>query len=234
MRPAPDAPVVNGNRGRPSPPRPHRRALASRLSPGHLLMIVAGLLAALMNYSLLRSRDDTVQVAVATQDIHPGDELSGAVGTARVRVDDGVLPALVAPRELKTGQVATVFVPEGEPLRRSDLRDPAASNGLRAMSVPIDPAHAVAGDLEAGDRVDVITVLKGGARYIAMNVEVIAARSAGAGGALPGVGTNSVTLAVDAQTALRLATAIRADAVELIRSTGAMPVSLTADGQPER
>lgn len=198
-------------------------------------MIVAGLLAALLNYSLLRGGDDTIQIAVATQDIHPGDEVtSDVVGAARVQIDDGVLAALVPADELDARQVAAAFVAEGEPLLHSDLRDPAAANGLRAMSVPIDPAHAVAGDLQAGDRVDVIEVVEGGARYIAVDLEVIAARTGGTGGALPGVGTHSVTLAVDAHTALRIATGIRADAVELIRSTGATPVALTAHGQPER
>ena len=41
-----------------------------------------------------------------------------------------------------------------------DVRLPAAPQRLRAMSIPIDSEHAVGGDLVAGDRIDLISVVE--------------------------------------------------------------------------
>ena len=41
----------------------HRRALTSRVSTGHVVMVVAGLLGALLTLSALRAADDTRPVA---------------------------------------------------------------------------------------------------------------------------------------------------------------------------
>ena len=91
------------------------------------------------------------------------------------------------------------------------------------MSVPVDPEHAVGGALRVGDRVDVIEVQEDRATYVAIGLEVIGINESGSGGALDGLGSYSVTVAVDDATALRLAAAIRADRFELVRSTGAEP-----------
>ncbi len=197
-------------------------------------MLVAGCLAAVLNYGLLRGADATRQVAVAAVDLHPGDRLSAdAVRLVEVPADTS-LPGLLTPGDVAAleGGVLSTRVVAGEPVRAGDLREEAATDGLRAMSIPIESGHAVDGALRAGDRVDVIEVGEGGARYLATDLEVLGVTDA-EGGALGGIGGFAVTVAVDAPTALDLAAALRNEALEIVRSTGAAPVDggrLRGDG----
>jgi Flp pilus assembly protein CpaB len=90
------------------------------------------------------------------------------------------------------------------------------------MSIPVDPSHAVEGALTAGDRLDVIEVDEGGqARYVVSGVEVLAVNRPDSGVIGAAAGSSSLTVAVDARQALRLAAAIRGQRFELVRSTGA-------------
>lgn len=200
-----------------------RRSLLSRLSAGHLAMLVAALLAFLVNFSVLRSADTTVPVAVAAADIRAGQAVAPQLfDFSRIAADDGLLATLVGAQAVSAldGYIADRAIAAGELLRRSDLRPPGAPADQRAMSVPIGRDHAVGGALAAGDRVDVITVSGGQASYVVTAAEVLAINDGAAPGVLGGGGF-SVTIAVDADTALRLAAAIRAEALEVVRTTGA-------------
>ena len=74
----------------------HKRSLFSRLSAGHVVMIVAGLLAALVNFNLIQQRDETFQVVVAEQDIIPGQTVTvGDFDTAEIKATEDVLATLV-------------------------------------------------------------------------------------------------------------------------------------------
>lgn len=201
-----------------------RRGLLRRVSAGHALLVVVGLLAALTNFAVLRSADATVRVASAARDLRPGEILApDALTFTDVDVEDAVAATLLRPGEVErfTGSVIANHVGAGELITRTDLSRPATDSGLRAMSIPVEPAHAVGGALRPGDRIDVIEVVDGTARYIAVNVEVVAVADRGGGAALGGLTPYSVTVAVDDASALLLAAAVRADAVELVRSTGA-------------
>lgn len=221
-----DAPTdASGNGAPQAPPRRRRRPWSSRASASHVLIVGAAVLAALANFALLRAGDDTVQVAVAAEELLPGDVVEpSSLRFVDVRVGPDVLETIVARDRAGrvTGKVLLGRVPAGELLRWSDVADPTAGTGSRAMSLPIDPAHAVGGRLRPGDRIDVIEVTEDGAIYIAVDLEVldVADRS---GGAFGGLSPYSVTVAVDADTALRLAHAMRSDAIEIVRSTGAEP-----------
>lgn len=215
----------------PGPPAP-RRPPWTRLSAGHVVVVVAGLLAVVLNYSLLRAADDRVRVAVVARPIAAGDALgAGDLRSVEVAADDAVLGTLVPAEELDelAGHVAATALAAGDPLRRSDLRPPSAPDQRRAMSLPVPAEHAVAGQLQRGDRVDVIAVDQGTASYVLTDAEVLAV--GGGDGGLTGTGMFSVTVAVDADSALRLAEAIRADAVDVVRSTGATQVP-EPDGAP--
>lgn len=204
-----------------------RRRLASRFSAGHVVMIVAALVAALLNYSALRARDDSVRIAVAARDIPAGVPVGlDALRFVDARVDAEVLAALLGPEQAAgvDGWVAATTLAAGEPVRASDLRAPSAPEAQRAMSVPIDPEHAVGGALRRGDRVDVITVRDGAASYLVTDAEVLAVPDSGSRGGLGTLSRFSVTLAVDEEIALRLAEALRAGALEVVRSTGARAV----------
>ncbi|PLS75322.1 MAG: hypothetical protein CYG61_07985 [Actinobacteria bacterium] len=86
------------------------------------------------------------------------------------------------------------------------------------MSLPVERQHAVGGALRPGDRVDVIDGAE--ASFVVTNAEVLAVPNL-SNGNLSGTGSYAITIAVDAQGALRLAAAIAGGKVEVVRSTGA-------------
>lgn len=211
----------------PTGPRRRPRIL-TRLSFGHIVMIVAGLLAFLLTFSLLRAREQTFQVAVAARDIPAGTPVdAGSFRLAEVRLGDDLLATLLQPEDLDgvTGWVASATIRAGDLVSRNDLRPFAAPGGLGAMSIPIEREHAVGGALAPGDRVDVIEVRDGDARYLVQGAEVLAVGSRDSGGFVEGsIGAFSVTIAVDSQVALDIARAIREAGVEIVRTTGVTPM----------
>jgi Flp pilus assembly protein CpaB len=206
-------------------PAPRRPASRSRLSFGHVVTLLAGLLATVLVFSVLRERDAGFRATAAAAEIRAGTAVdAGALRVVDVRVPDDVRGRLVDPASLDrlSGWVATRTIEPGELLSRGDLRPPAAPSALRAMSVPVDPSHAVGGALTAGDLLDVIEVDEGGqARYVVSGVEVLAVNRPDSGVIGAAAGSSSLTVAVDARQALRLAAAIRGQRFELVRSTGA-------------
>ncbi len=206
--------------GPPAPRRPWRTRLAS----GHLLMVVAGLLTFVLVTGSLRERGQTVPVAVAAHDIAPGAAVAPEdVRTVAMSASSPLRSGLLAPADLVgEGRVATRRIAAGEPVLASALAGAAGPRGLRAMSVPVAPEHAAGGELAVGDRVDVIAADEAVA-YVVRGAEVIAVapRRGSAGLSASTGGQFYVTLAVDADTALRLAGAIRGGKLEVVRSTGA-------------
>jgi len=199
-----------------------RRNAISRIKLGHLIMALAALFALLLNLAVLRSNDSTVAVAVAAADIRAGTSLTMShLTVAEVASDDVLNSRLVLVDSLgdRMGQLTTRAIAAGEPVLQSDLLSVDSPDGLRAMSVPIDQTRAVAGQLTAGDSVDVVLVVDGLATYIATGVRV---------SAVPDAGTNALgarsgyapTFAVTATQALRIAAALDSGEVHIIRSTG--------------
>ena len=187
-------------------------------------MILAGLLTFVLVANALRSREATVEVAVAAADVAPGAVLApDAVRTSTLPATSSLRESLIAPETLRTERwVATRRIAAGEPVLRSALARAAAPGGLRAMSVPVSPDHAAGGELAIGDRVDVISADGAQATYVVRNAEVIGvAPRRGSGGLSSSAGQFYVTIAVEADPALRLAAAIRAGKIEVLRATGA-------------
>lgn len=195
--------------------------LRGRFSLAHMLILLAGLLAVLLNFAVLRSRDASVEVLVAARDLAPGEAVEvDDVRLVSIGAGDDLLASLfVASSEEVFGRVLVSTLKEGDAIRRSDVRPAGTSSDMRAMSIPIERTHASGGSISVGDAVDVIAVSEGVAEYIAVGLDVIDVAAAGQGG-LAG-GQFYVTVAVDATTALRLASAMDSGSLEILRSTGA-------------
>ena len=203
----------------------HRRAFTSRLSTGHVVMVVAGLLGALLTLTALRAADDTHPVVVAARDIVPGTVIDArSLRTSSIHADARVLASLFdasAIGDLR-GRIAVARVPAGSLLTHDDIRPVSAGEAPRAMSFPIPITRAVGGALVAGDRVDVLSVRHntGRSSYVAMDATVLAFSNHG-GGALQGSDDASITLAVEPAVAARIASALETGSVTLVRATGA-------------
>lgn len=204
-----------------------RRPLRSRIALGHLVMVLAGILAFLLVLAVLRNRAETVEIAVTDVAIEAGAGLErsairyATIGDADADLLNGFLTPDEVDQALVEGWVAVRTVAVGVPLRPSDFRREDAASGLRAMSVPVGTTHAVNGAIVPGDRIDIIVVDRGTAGYVATDVEVIgvgAAPTSASGGF-------ALTVAVDDATSLRLALAISDGAIQVVRATGAAPAS---------
>lgn len=204
--------------------RPVRRPLWARVSTGQAVMVLAASAAFVLNVNLIRSQEATVMVAIAGEDLAPGVTLEeGALRFVPIDAENPVIGRLVAEESLPSnlGRVLTARVREGEFITLSVLADQATPTNLRAMAVPVDPAHAGGGSLiEPGDLVDIISVVEGSARYVVTGAEVLRVPDAGSGG-LVAVSDFYVVIAVDADTALSVAEALQGDSLEVVLATGA-------------
>ncbi len=213
-----------------------RRALTSRVSTGHVVMVLAGVLGALFTLSALHAADHSRPMLAAARDIAPGTVIdSHSLRVTAVHVDDHVLATLYDASELRRlqGRVAVERIAAGALVTRDALRAAAAGGAPRAMSFPIPRSRAVGGALVTGDRVDVLSVLRNSGRsgYVAVNVPVLAFSSRGSG-PLQGSDDASVTVAVASDAAARIASALETGTITLVRATGATPLSSAAPFEP--
>lgn len=207
------------------------RGLMSRVSTGHLVMIVAGLLGLLLTVAVLRRADEREPVAVAARDLSPGTALSEtSIRYEQVKMDDSLLGTVLQPHDVKRlrDSVAAYPIAAGELIHRRAIRPAAAPDGKRAMSIAIDPARAVNGELEAGDRVDVILAGSHEVSIIVADAEVLSVRRPDRGGAFGGVADKfTVTLAVDARESQLVAAGIAGGDIVVTRTTGSRPAGST-------
>lgn len=211
------------------------RRIRGRVSGAHVLMVFAALAAGLANVAVLRADDAGSPVLVAATDLAPGQTLTAElVREVIVSASAPTLGAFLLPADLhRLGTpVLTTAVTAGTPLRDTDVAPVAAPDGQRRMSIPLDRARAVGGDLAVGDHVDVIRSVDGRASYVAADLVVLDV-SDGGDQALGGLAGFSITVAVDPTTALCLAAA-GPDELTVVASTGAEPVDvgpcLTVEG----
>lgn len=209
-----------------------RRALRSRVSSGHVVMLLAGALGVLLTLSVLGSARATRPILVAARDLAPGTVLdASAVRVARVHADGAVLATMFDGTDATPvrGQVVTVPMRAGEVLTRSTVRPVDEQSATRVMSVSIARARAVDGKLDAGDRIDVLAVDhdRGRAGYVVTDAEVVGVDAHDGGALVGGSDDVTVSLVVDAQHAPALAAAIDAGTVMFVRATGAAPLRNT-------
>lgn len=208
---------------------PRRRFFGS-FSLGHLLMVLAGLLAFLLVLAVLRDTSVTSFIAKAATDIPAGTtidatdveliEVSGDALAGAVLSSDQVNEAITG------GHVTTRALSAGTLLQPSDFSVAGYRSQVRSMSIPISPTRAVAGSLQPGDLVDVIASGDGESWHVMTNAEVLATAAATSGGFA--TSDYTVTIAVDPVLSLRLACAMTNFTMDIVRATGATPLELTA------
>jgi Flp pilus assembly protein CpaB len=204
-------------------PPPRRRRVGPvgrRAAAAVVAAIVAG-----VAFLVLTGDRAGIQVAVAAQDIQPGQAFDpGLVRYIEVRVPPSVRPRLVATADMPglKGQTALRPITSGSLLEDGDFAPPSQGPPRQTMSFPVDVERAVGGALRPGDRVDVIDgATSGGAQptYALVGAEVVAVRE-GSGSAFGATGKYWVTVTVDSQSALRLAAAVERGAVAVVRTAG--------------
>lgn len=193
----------------------------TRLSSAHILIFAAGALAFIANLAVLRPSEIPPSVAVASADLLPGTVFDPAVHVAYVPMvtDTGVLSRLVTEEAAPSlvGHIVVNRVSAGSAVGVDALVASASADGRRIMSLPIDVDRAAGGSLTVGDRVDVIAVEGGSARYVVAGLEVVGVPETRSGSFSA---SYHVTVAVDADAALRLAAAMDTSGIQLVRSTG--------------
>jgi len=202
---------------------PAGRSLISRLSIGHVVMILAGLIAILLNLAFLRSSTDTINIAVASRALEAGTVLGVDTITPVEVGDAGELVQGLLTQEAVTAEFGSVLardIAAGEPIRRSDLRPAGSTLALREYSIEVDPANAAGGSIRDTDVVDIIAVIDNRAFYVAAGLEVV--RVSGADDGIGG-GDLIIVLSVGDRTALEIESAQAAGSISVVRATGAPP-----------
>lgn len=202
-----------------------RRTLpGGRAVVGALLITVAvlGVFAAW----LLATAAPTTTFAVVRRDMAPGDTL--AAGDVRVVAMD--LPAEQAVRAFTTadeavGTIALAPLAPGDLLVRSVVRMSDQVPGTAEFSFEVPASQALAGEVAAGDRVDVVATDDGVTGYVATDVAVVASTVDG--------GVVTLTVALD-DPGLVLAIAHAADEATLhvARSNTSAPADTTTRQGP--
>lgn len=212
-------------------PKPARRRGGWRPSATHVLIAVVVILAFVLNLLVLQDRSATTFVAIAERPLTVGALFDpDDVRLAPVDASFEGIASLVTETQLEDyeGWVVARSVGADAAVAIGDLAAPGVESGLRSMSLPVPVEHAAGGSLVAGDRVDVVSVVEGVAQFIATGLEVVSVSETGAG-TIGSVTSHHVVVAVEAEDALRLAEALDADSMELLRSTGATELGEPAD-----
>lgn len=204
--------------------QPSGRSIRRRPAVSHVLVALAVALAFVLNILAFQTRDASVMVAVASQDIAAGSFLGPSM-VRLVPIEAGFegIGSLIDDTAIanRFGWIVQRPVAAGGVIDRMNLVEPVSSSGLRAMSIPVPVSRAAGGTMIAGDRIDVVVVRDGIAEYVVAGVEVLLV--AGGGSGFASVDYHLV-VAVDAEQALAIAAAISGGTVDIVRSTGAPEV----------
>jgi Flp pilus assembly protein CpaB len=202
---------------------PTVRSARYRPSLSHIAIACAVVVAFVLNYLALQSRDATTLVAIADSPIAAGSPLtSDIVRLVPLSADFEGLDHLVGEADLERleGWIVGRSVGKGELIDRSVIVRPGAGDGLRTMSIPVAAEHAAGATLVIGDRVDVISMVDEEPVFVASDLEVVSIADTTQTG-LSGDGPYHVVVGVSPAQALALARAIADGSLEILRSTGA-------------
>jgi len=191
-----------------------------------LAAVVAALLAFVLVIAAAGDRSAKVEVAVASHDVAAGAAVTPAdVAWVGLPAKSELAGRLVGRSDFGSRRwVAASRLPVGAPIGRAALVEGVASGGRRAMSIPVAPERAAGGGFQRGDRVDVIDVTGTDAAYVVADAEVLEVASGGSSSVGASRADFYVVVAVDGAEALRLAAALADGKIDVVRSTGAVPL----------
>jgi pilus assembly protein CpaB len=195
-----------------------------RFSRGHVVMAIAGITGVVLSFAVLRDREGDTAVLVAAHEIRAGETVRASdFETARATLSPSVLATVARARDRARleGRIAGSTIAAGELVTTRTLRRRAAPHGLRAMSIPIDPARAVGGRLAAGDRVDVLFAGQQVVSIIVADAPVLAVDARSRGGIGESASPFTVTIGVNARQSQLVAAALADGDLSLARTTGA-------------
>lgn len=171
--------------------------------------------------AVLEEGRQTVPVWVAAKDLAAGSPLdAGSVRIEHVRLPDHLLAAYIpATEDLRSG-VVTRAVAAGELVPQNWVAEKSLGTS-RALTVPVDPEHAVGGAVRPGDLVDIYATFDpghAGARTVTLVREVEVVDVVSAGGLVMGdKALIGITISVDPAEAQRVAYASRTAALDVVR-----------------
>lgn len=172
--------------------------------------------------TVLARAEATTPVWVVTEDLPGGATLrEDAVRVEYVRLPSRLASGYLAASEEPTGYVVTRPLAAGELVPTSGLSEASATSGTRAITVPVDPEHAVGGSLRPGDQIDIFATFDAGdarARTVSLvrGVEVIDLVSAG-GLVMDDKAVVGITISVTSDEAQRIAFATRSAQLDVVR-----------------
>ena len=172
-------------------------------------------------HSVMESARTTVPMWVAATDLASGSVIS----PGSLRVEEVHLPPRLAAAYLRTdheivGQVVTRPIGAGELVPAGWVTAESTGEG-RAITLPVDPEHAVGGALRPGDLVDIFTTFDPGGsrpRTVSLVREVEVVDIVASGGLVMGdKAVVGITISVDPDEAQRVAYAIRTGEIDVVR-----------------
>jgi Flp pilus assembly protein CpaB len=189
----------------------------ARLVAGVLLVLLAVVLGA----AVISAADKSVQVWAVRRPLAAGTSLAKADLVARrVRLFGADRERYVDVRRGDpAGRVLTRDVGEGELLPKAALGDPAAAPATRIVGLPMSRAHALAGDVRKGQRVDVVATRKtsagGFTTYAVVRRVLVVEVSKPSGGFGAGRNDLVVMIQVEPDQALRVLAAVQSGELDL-------------------
>ncbi len=193
------------------------------LSGGWVVMLLSGLIAAVLFLFATQQSGNKVAVVVLAKNVSAGQTLDATYfGRAEISAGDASLARLIkfSEKDKFVNQVASGPLEAGDLLSKSFLRNAAAANSKRSMSIAVDRERANNGNLRAGDRIDIIDP-ENPDGYVAKNIEIITVSESGGSSGLAGASQFVVVVGVDEDQALKVSQAIQNEKFDIIRTTGA-------------
>ena len=145
--------IAPGSAPIPAAARLPQRPIGSRLSTGHVATIVAGVLAAILSYTVLRG-GSSVDLAVASRDLQARETITPGSFTFRsLRLPGDAVKGFLTRRDAEAYRDGAVLVslPKGSLVATSMV---APKGKAQTREVPV-PVEAIPQGLSVGDLVDI-------------------------------------------------------------------------------